>query len=389
MHVLIIPTSYPNIYNQHSGIFFRDQAEALAKHGHKVGVLAILPITIQMILKKKRVDFGLKIFIEENVCTYLFQFPVMPKSQKFQQLLRKWMGLILYKKYQKSNEKPDILHVHTYRAATTAINICTKYNIKYIITEHSSIFNIKFMKRFDDKIAQIAFSSSSLNIAVSEEFCKNLKLRYKKEFLYIPNVVDTNYFQPVLINKKNNCVNLLNIANLISQKNQIMLIKVFSKIKNRYPNAYLYIGGNGPERKNIENTILKYNLTESVFLLGNLKRDEVLEQMQKCDIFILPSISETFGVVLIEAMSCGKPVVTTKSGGPESIIVNSELGELVNNNEYDLYNGINKAVENIRNFDSLKIRNHVINNYSQKIIVEKLTNVYAEVNKSNNVNSYK
>ena len=112
MHVLIIPTAYPNDYNPVSNIFFRDQAEALASNGFKVGVLALVPITIQQIFKKRKFNFGLQVFKENGVMTYLFMFPVLPKSEPLKQWLRKTIGLWVFKKYQIDQGIPDIQHVH-------------------------------------------------------------------------------------------------------------------------------------------------------------------------------------------------------------------------------------------------------------------------------------
>ncbi len=64
MHILILPSWYPNTYNPLSGIFFKEQAEALASFGHKVGVIAIQPISLKQVMNKKTIHFG------------FFQFPI-------------------------------------------------------------------------------------------------------------------------------------------------------------------------------------------------------------------------------------------------------------------------------------------------------------------------
>jgi glycosyltransferase involved in cell wall biosynthesis len=371
---------YPHDYNSVSNIFFRDQAEALVKYGHKVGVLAIVPITIQSILRNKKITFGLKIFIKDNVITWLYQFPVPPKSQRFQQWCRKKIGLWLYRKYQDKNGKPDIQHVHTYKAAATAMAIKGEYQIPIVITEHSSTLLKDKVKKYNYKIAEVAFLSSKVNIAVSNQFCNILKSKYDIDFIYVPNVVDIEYFKPVLNqDKKDKRINLLNVANLVEIKNHIMLFIAFKNIKKSFPNLYLYIVGDGLERRKLEEYINESKMETSVFFLGKLSREEVRNQMQMCDIFILSSKMETFGVVLIEAMACGKPVVSTKSGGPESIIVNPFLGELVENNEAALVQGLYKVITQLKNYDNDEIRCYVEENYSYKTIAKRLTEIYEKV----------
>ena len=101
--------------------------------------------------------------------------------------------------------------------------------------------------------------------------------------------------------------------------------------------------------------------------------------MQKCDIFVLSSKIETFGVVLIEAMACGKPVVATKCGGPESIVVNTELGELVENSEDAFVQGLETVINGIERYDNEKIRDYVVANFSPEVLADKLTEIYEKV----------
>ena len=104
----------------------------------------------------------------------------------------------------------------------------------------------------------------------------------------------------------------------------------------------------------------------------------VLQALQNSDAFVLSSEYETFGVVLIEAMSCGLPVISTKCGGPESIIINDKLGLLVEKNNVNaLSNGMNDILN--KKYDSQDIREYVIGSFSQIAIANKLKVVYKEI----------
>jgi len=126
-------------------------------------------------------------------------------------------------------------------------------------------------------------------------------------------------------------------------------------------------------------------MQEQIKLLGFAPRKQVLEELQKSDAFILSSKYETFGVVVIEAMSCGLPAIATKCGGPESIIENSELGLLVENDDLEeLSNAMKDMYENRADYNSNKIRTYVVNNFSEKAVASKLINIYEKV--TNNAN---
>ena len=94
--------------------------------------------------------------------------------------------------------------------------------------------------------------------------------------------------------------------------------------------------------------------------------------MQKADCFVLSSFHETFGVVLIEAMSCGTPVLSTKCGGPESIVTNDEVGIL---SDFDSF-GENMALIYSKKYNPDTIRKYAVDHFSESVIAEKLTKIY-------------
>jgi glycosyltransferase involved in cell wall biosynthesis len=81
-------------------------------------------------------------------------------------------------------------------------------------------------------------------------------------------------------------------------------------------------------RRKLEAQIQNLGLQDYIKLLGYVPNDKVTYWLNAADLFVLPSLSESFGVVQIEAMACGKPVVATKNGGSEEVIVSEEYGLL-------------------------------------------------------------
>lgn len=377
MHILIIPTWYPNIYNPLSNVFFKEQAEALAHYGHKVGVLAFVPVTIRKILKTRMFKFGIKVFNENGVNIYMALIPVLPREERFQQFLRKKIGLLLYKKYESISGKPDIAHVHTFIAGGLAIEIEKKYRIPFVTTEHSSSFYTGKLSKYYCKIAHKVFHKSKINIAVSSNYASYLSDMFSLDFRYVPNVVNTEFFLPVKDETKQlKETKILNIANLNANKQHTLLLKAFSIVYKKFPDTILEIGGDGPERNKLVEMSHQLGIAQNVRFIGKLTREQVKHAMQKCDIFVLTSKFETFGVVLVEAMACGKPVVSTKSGGPESIILNSKYGEIVDNSVECISDGLIKVILNIDKYNQNHIRKYVENNFTRDVISEKLTELY-------------
>jgi glycosyltransferase involved in cell wall biosynthesis len=113
--------------------------------------------------------------------------------------------------------------------------------------------------------------------------------------------------------------------------------------------------------------------------IGLLTPDEVRTWMQWCDVFVLPSLSESFGIVLGEAMACGKPVISTHCGGPD-YVVTPETGLLVDvANAEGLAEAMQSFIEGKVEFDSRTIRESVVKRFGEQAFIEATLNVYRQV----------
>lgn len=375
MYIVILPTSYPNVYNQNSSIFIQDQVEALIKDGQNISVIGAIPISFKEILKKKFLKFGTFKYEKNGVNVNLFLFPSIPKLKFFNQFIRIQINKYLLKKYFLTNFI-DLIHIHNSKAGEAALWMKKKFNVPYLITEHSSGYARNLISKKEIKSYREIYESASYRIAVSKKFCEILEKIFNVQFNYIPNIVNTDYFLSIEKKTTKN-FKFINIANLYENKNQILLIRAFAKSFYENKNIKLLILGGGPEYNNLKSEIKKLNMENQIKLYGFVKREKVLNELQKSDVFILSSKYETFGVVVIEAMSCGLPVIATKCGGPESIIENGNLGVLVENDKFE---ELSKAMKDIYKckykYSKNIIRNYILENFSEKIITNKLIKIY-------------
>lgn len=375
-HVLLLTTSYKSCFNDQSSPFFRDQAIALKKAGLKVGVLCPLPISLKQIWKTKKIKFSQEIYLDQGVETMVYPFLSLPKMRGLTVKKRLLIGKSIFKKYVEEHGLPDIIHVHTFLAGELAIWVKEQFQVPYVVTEHSSAFQRGLLNRLQLDIAQEVFSKSKSNIAVSKSLANILSKYFSIPFFVIPNIVDVAFFQPKKSEKS--LYTFINVAHLNKNKNHAMMIRAFEKHYQVFPNSRLLILGGGEEKANLQALVSRLDLTESVRFFGYANREEVRAALQNSDCFVLTSKVETFGVVLIEAMACGIPVVSTRSGGPESIIVNSDLGILCENNS----EAISKAMSFVSNqqYSSTKIRNYVVENFSEDVAIKKIIELYKTYN---------
>ena len=162
-------------------------------------------------------------------------------------------------------------------------------------------------------------------------------------------------------------------------KNQAMLIKAFYKVFQDKKNIKLIIAGGGAEYKNLKNLIKYLNLEDQVVLYGRITRNKVRDLLHKSNVFVLSSKYETFGVVLIEALAAGLPVIATKCGGPESIIRSNNIGYLSEIDERDLAKKMLKIYHNYNEFDTNYLIKYVEKNFSEQAVVKKILNIYKKV----------
>lgn len=139
-----------------------------------------------------------------------------------------------------------------------------------------------------------------------------------------------DYFQPVKHSSTHSqIINLVNVGRLVPVKGQKYLLHALKKLKNKNFNYKLRIIGEGVLYQELKALIDKYELSDSVQLLGSLAQREVINELDKADIFIMPSLSEGIPVACMEAMAMKLPVVGTRITGLAELVTHKETGLLV------------------------------------------------------------
>lgn len=175
-------------------------------------------------------------------------------------------------------------------------------------------------------------------------------------------------------------INALWVGHFVDVKRIDRLVHGFAIAHRRNPRLRLTLlgasaDGGGVEHE-IREQIRKEGLTEVVRILPGTGRDGVRHQMQRCDFLVISSETETFGVVAIEALSLGKPVLSTRCGGPEDIISSPELGLLVDKDGESIAIGMTEMARRIAGFDAEAIRRHTVETYGFDRISDRLIELY-------------
>ncbi|KKM23934.1 hypothetical protein LCGC14_1610170 [marine sediment metagenome] len=363
MKVLIIPYNYPTINNSQKAIFIADQVSMLREQGNDVTVLGAIPKTASEVIKSRCFRFGR---LSEEKC--VVSFPAIRGMERINNALQLAIGKKLFQQFLLNNPKPNLVHVHNASCGALALWIKRNYDIPFVVTEHSSL---KWEKLCEKSLS--LYKESKANIAVSNAFCMHLSLKYKQDFHYVPNVVDINFFKKVDGSiLKEACKTFVSIGNLTANKNHQLAIRSVQNLLEKGYKVKLFIGGAGPEEQQLKKLIESVNLQKDVFLLGQLSRLQIKDLLHKADYFLLPSKKETFGVVLIEAMAAGLPVLALKNGGSESIVT-PEVG-LLAENEQCFIAKINLLLKT--EFQQSAIIEYVNSKFSQCAVMKALLKIY-------------
>lgn len=383
MHVLIIPSWYPAYPGDVSGSFFREQAIALRKLGCEVGVIYPQLRSLRKWRSIFQGSYSIDMNDDSGVRTYRQHgMNWFPRLQGISQQVWLKAGLALAEKYIRENGCPDIVHAHSiFNAGFVAVAIKDKYGIPFVVTEHSTAYARRLIPadRLNSAI-KVARKADEL-IAVSTEFCQLLGqiLNIPRKWRYIPNIVNDAFLQKQVSPTRKDDFKFINIALANKKKGQKNIILAFASKFREHKNVHLLIGGDGPELKTLRQLAISLGVGDRVEFPGRLSRDQVLTQMSQANAFVLSSRYETFGVVVIEALALGLPVIATRCGGPESI-VREEDGLLV---PVDDVKSLGAAMESIYQnqgrYNPEQIRQACRDRFSEVVIARRLIDLYNDV----------
>jgi glycosyltransferase involved in cell wall biosynthesis len=143
-------------------------------------------------------------------------------------------------------------------------------------------------------------------------------------------------------------------------------------------NVRLHIGGKGTLLDHYKTLAKKLNILDRCIFYGGIPHAEVNVFMQKLHCFVSSSRWETFGIAVVEAMACGVPVITTRSGGPDEF-VNQANGLLIPVDDSEqLAAAITDMMKNFSRYDAALIRAQVLSRFSEDSFLEKIESVYSD-----------
>jgi len=371
MNILLLTHSYPDVKNKWRGVFVQEQVKALSiKHDviavcFKVDYSHFAPFSDYSFLKKQSER------ITEYEVTINKSFPVITQAKYLSNTYRFIEEEIL------KHIKIDLIHSHfSYPSGFLGTIIQKRKKIPCIITEHTWIKKY-FRSRIHKQCVLYALKYSSGVVSVSNALKDDISLFCSRNVSVIPNVIEVDkfYLSEKHDHKTLNLGILGGMGNF--RKGLDILIKSVSILKDM--DLIVHIGGDGILLEKFKTLSKESGVFEKCKFYGEILTEHIPDFYSRLDIFVLASRDETFGVVIVEAMASGLPVIATDCGGPKEIITR-DTGLLVEKeNPEELASAIKYMSENLHFYNKDSIRKYAEEKYGQKSFVESITHFYQVV----------
>ncbi|WP_345972587.1 glycosyltransferase [Sulfurimonas diazotrophicus] len=383
MHILVIPSErYLPKDRPLEGIFQKDNAVALRDSGLTVGILSIELHGIRKMIGQRRFFVHDRVVHTKEEGITVSRISAIAPPNRYPRIFRPfWVlkGKQVFKEYVKTYGMPDVIHAHNaLNAGLLALELKKEYKLPYVVTEHSSQFIKGAFTPWEKRKIHTVFSHADALIAVSPSLGEVIKryLSSHQTVSVVPNPLDRLFENDTRLKNRAEGVVFFSLAALVATKGFFELLESFAKSFQGDSAKKLVIGGDGPERDSLEQYASELGIEKQVTFVGLLSKKEVKRHMEACDVFVLASHFETFGVVITEALACGKPVVATQCGGPEYLIDDSN-GLLVPPKETGaLAVALQKMANSFDSYDGKAIRMACLHRYGSAKIASVLQSIY-------------
>jgi glycosyltransferase involved in cell wall biosynthesis len=280
----------------------------------------------------------------------------------------------------------ELIHAHTcYLDGSAALALGRRFDVPYFLTEHTgpfrSLMDNWLVRRQSLRALRHAARVWCVSSSLAAEVQGYLPPADRAHIRTLHNGVDTELFHPPDRWAPDPAApRLLGVLALEENKAPLLLLQAFRRLRHAVPGATLGLIGDGPLEMEVRGFIRDQGLENCVTLWGQVSRSEVARLMREwCDFLVLSSNSETFGVVLIEALASGKPVVATRCGGPADVVTEPALGALCPPGDPDgLASALLGVTRTLPSFDPGLIRQRALERFAYGRLARALAAAYRD-----------
>jgi len=365
MKIAILVSAFPPKWLAGTEIATYNIAKHLARRGHEVHVITSL-------------DAGLP---KESTEEGFYVHRIFWRKIRFAGAISFWIKVFLI--LRKVN--PDMVHAQSIGICMPAFIAKKLLRKPYVVWGRGS--DVYLPGKFIKSISKLVLKNANTAIALTEDMKREMQKLCDRDILVIPNGIDLEKFKNLSrkdlrkrLKIKDNEKIITFVGTLRPVKGVKYLIKAMELIIKKNENVKLMLVGDGEEREELESLVEELDLKECVKFIGRVQNEEIPQYMAASDVFVLPSLSEGFPVVTLEAMASGLAIIATSVGGLPEIVEDGENGFLVepkNPKEIAkkvlLILGSDELRENISKKNKEKVKE-----YGWECVIEQVECIYKE-----------
>lgn len=291
-------------------------------------------------------------------------------------------------------EKFDIIQFY-FSVPTGILKFGIKGKIPYVVSLRGMDIpgfrndKYKFLSNVTKSLNRMVVKDAAAVTSLSAEAGKYFSaFSPKTQITIIPNAVEYEMYQQKT-QYSQSVRKFVAVSRLTGFKNLDLVIRAFSRVHESYPDVSLDIYGEGRERESLLDLIVELKCEAYVKLQGYADREQLISILPEYDVFSLMSIGDSFGIVFIEAMSVGLPVLCARAGGPIEIVVDGETGVFAEPNDIDdTVRKIEFCIKNpclMENYGR-NGRKRVEEIYSRESVAQQHIDLYEGILQRNNMN---
>lgn len=368
MRILLLTPWYPNEKNPGAGVFIKSQAKALSAH-HTVSVISSVVDYENFALSSISCQESSDQNVQEYRIVVKKSFPI------FNQLNYLWLLISTSLKIAREFQ-PDLIHGHVgYPSAFWAWSLSRLLKVPFVLTEHTRPSN-NFRSSIHKWLTVFGMKRASVLVAVSKMLANEVSQFVKRDVVVVPNIVETERFDVALYPELK--ITQIGFLGTLNQpvKGLDILLRAVADLKTDF---VLHVGGSGKMLQSYKALAAELGIEQKCIFYGFVLPMDVPAFMSRLHFFVCASRSETFCVALAEAMAAGRPVVSTRCGGPEEFVDDSN-GILVNVEDVtSLQQGIEQMILNYKKYNSTNISRLVIERFSEASFLQRIEAVYSNI----------
>jgi glycosyltransferase involved in cell wall biosynthesis len=342
MQICMITTSYPRYNGDFAGNFTHNLAKELARSGIAVRVVAPHDVTTkdhEWIDSVEIYRFSYWFRRTGQKVAYGVGMPDNIKTSLLARIQLPLFMLFFFLNGLSVARNCNLIHAHYLPSGFVGFLITKLTGQKLIVTAHGSdIYMIPERGLFQKRYIR-ALSNASVIITVSHANKERLlKLGLPRDkIIVIPNGIDLALFDTTVSTLKGHEdeVHIMWVGRMVEVKGLEYLIHAMRIVVTRYPQSKLILIGTGPLKAKLERLVGDLSLDKNITFTGSVNHSDVPLYLKEADIFVLPSLSEGFPVVILEAMAAGKPVVASNVRGIPDAVTDGVTGFLVEPENYE------------------------------------------------------